>query len=106
MAAVAWCAPERWWPGLCSGLVELSRGLRGRRRARDTLHIAGLLDGRSPAVRADAIVAGLAANHHLARLQILRSHRPDPWRPPTRLVGQSHVEAALREGRGAILWVA
>jgi lauroyl/myristoyl acyltransferase len=47
-----------------------------------------------------------SANTHLARLNLLRCHRPPQWQPRIRLEGADHVAAAIAAGRGAILWVA
>jgi hypothetical protein len=46
----------------------------------------------------------MAAEGILGFLQALKCHRPRSWQPvaPTNL---AHVNAALRAGRGALLWV-
>ncbi len=106
MALLAWCLPQASWRRLCAASVPLSGGVHRRRRAEQRQHITDLLAGRPLARDADRITAGLVANHHHARLQILRSHRPGSWQPCIILSGREHVEQALRAGRGGILWVA
>ena len=42
----------------------------------------------------------------ISQWMTLAARHGNGWYPPTRLVGGKHVAAALRDGRGAILWVA
>ncbi|UCH54131.1 MAG: hypothetical protein JSW09_04970, partial [Pseudomonadota bacterium] len=46
------------------------------------------------------------ARNHLARVQGMRCHAPGGWSPRIRLEGHEHLDHALAEGKGAILWVA
>jgi len=39
------------------------------------------------------------------QLQYLREYRPGGWRPRIRLLGREHIEKALEDGCGGILWV-
>ena len=53
---------------------------------------------------ADVITRAVLSRKIEQYLQILRDYRPGGWRPPIRLVGAGHIEAALNQGKGAILW--
>ena len=44
------------------------------------------------------------AEHHRQRLQVLRRAFAAGWRPAIVMVGRQHVERALAQGRGAIVW--
>ena len=45
------------------------------------------------------------ATRTVRQLQVLRCHHPRGWHPDLALEGREHLDAALAEGRGAILWV-
>jgi len=56
--------------------------------------------------RVAALSCEAAALQHLERFQLLRYHRPGSWRPRTTVVGAEHIDRALAQGKGAILWIA
>lgn len=105
LALIAWTVPEAIWHALCERLARvqfrISGGIRDRAR-----HISRLLAGHVSAAQAEQISTKLAANYHYSRLQILRLHRFGKWEPPQKLVGVEHINQALSQGRGAVLWVA
>ncbi|MGH8717569.1 MAG: hypothetical protein ACREV0_01285, partial [Burkholderiales bacterium] len=102
MAAISWLIPEPSWPWI-STVAARMYGAPSRKNA---LHIARLLRARASELDPACIAAGLAANYHLARLQLLRCHRKGSWCPAASVVGLEHVERALGARQGAILWVA
>ncbi len=102
LAAISWLTPESFWT---SASTATSRMYLAQSR-KDALRIGHLLAGRANEVDPHQIAAGLAGNHHLARLQLLRCYRWDSWRPAMSVSGLEHIERALAVRRGAILWVA
>lgn len=102
MAAISWLIPEPLWPRISAGASRLYRA-PSRKNA---LHIARLLRAQASELVPARIAAGLAANYHLARMQLLRCHRKGSWRPAASVVGLEHVARALGARQGAILWVA
>ncbi len=104
LAILAWCLPERYWDRLCRGLVRIQPWRnRGERLVR--FGYAAALAGRRPGPTADACARAHLANVYRERLHLLACHRPagQPTRP--RLDGRAHLEAAIGEGKGVILWV-
>ncbi|MGH8729107.1 MAG: hypothetical protein ACREV9_13370 [Burkholderiales bacterium] len=105
LALAAWVVPESLWHGFSLALARIQAFLLGGIAAQGR-HIAVLVGEQASVADAERISTMLTANAHHARLQILRSHRFGHWEPRTKLVGSEHIERALREGKGAILWVA
>jgi lauroyl/myristoyl acyltransferase len=105
LALVAWSVPEQRWPGICARLTRIQartcRGIGTRAQ-----HIAALLAREITAADAERISRMLAENYHYARLQIIRMHRFRYWEPPKKVIGIEHLQRALSQGRGAVLWVA
>jgi lauroyl/myristoyl acyltransferase len=99
---VAWLVPESRWDDCCLAAACLRARVRPGWFARRAEAIGGYLGAQD----ARAVVLGLSANLHRARLQILRSHRPPAWEPRFDLVGGEHIERAAAAGRGVILWLA
>ena len=100
MASISWLLPESRWPGLCR---LLARGLGG---APDGgAGIAALIDGQRIPADPDSIYRSSRATSLESYLQLLRDYRPGGWKPASSLQGAEHLEAALRRGRGAVLWL-
>jgi lauroyl/myristoyl acyltransferase len=102
---IAWTVPEAIWHALCERLARVQLRISGRIRDR-ARHISRVLAGHVSADQAEQISTKLAANYHYSRLQILRLHRFGKWEPPQKLIGVEHINQALSQGRGAVLWVA
>jgi lauroyl/myristoyl acyltransferase len=80
LLTVAWLTPERIWYRICKRLHALSM------RSASEFEICH---------------SAYRTEHYL---QILRSHRPGGWTPAVELDGRSHVDAALADHRGVVLW--
>lgn len=108
MTAIAWCVPERYWPGVASGIERLF--WRAQRQPRPSKRkwldrTARLIADFLAAKSAEEILRGCSVYNHLATLQLLRCHRPGGWHPRIQLSGEDRLRLALDAGRGAILWV-
>ncbi|HEY2387009.1 MAG TPA: hypothetical protein VGK30_08615 [Candidatus Binatia bacterium] len=106
LAPVAWLLPERLWPR--AGHV-VSRAIASFwpaiTRTRVTT-LAEALRGRAIDLDVHGLRVAILDGYMEERLEILRAHRPDGWRPRLRLLGREHIGAALAAGRGAVLWTA
>jgi lauroyl/myristoyl acyltransferase len=103
LGVLSWCVPERYW----RPAADLARSLvPGRSEDRPlAAKIARALAGQPCAIDPFQICEAFRAHAIVLQCQILRFHRPNSWRPPIDLVGREHIDAALAEGRGAVLWV-
>ena len=99
---VAWGTPERSWRYFGSALARLhpfrAAQLRGQIRA--------LVGAHRLAVPIEGVAEAYLAKLPLPKLLTLRLSAPHGWRPTVRLEGREHIERALADGRGAILWTA
>jgi lauroyl/myristoyl acyltransferase len=104
LAVVAWCLPERYWDGVCRGLARAQPWRWRGEKSRAYRYVEGLRPrpaGLTPAGCARAHWANL----YRERLRLLACCGPAQREPRVRLEGREHLEAALAEGKGAILWV-
>jgi lauroyl/myristoyl acyltransferase len=101
LAAIAWSTPPRLWRRIAAAIPNFRSTDPALRRYQRTL---GLPDDAN----AVALLDRRRRAHALeAKLQILGLIGPwRSWRPDVRLRGESHLQMALANGRGAILWVA
>jgi len=102
---LAWCLPERHWPGLTVVIAPALRkiGIRNRHLPKT---VARFLGQRAAPDQAAAIANRYAANYQLDRLYLLRHYARPRLRSEIRLEGAARIENALRTGHGVILWVA
>ena len=100
----AWILPERWWAPLWRAGVHLPF-LAGRRAIRRTAKSIEAALGDVSTDRARAIARGIKAAVYEIRCQDLRAWRPGGWTPKISLEGEAHLTAALKGGKGAVLWV-
>jgi len=107
---VLWLAaltvPERRWKGLCYRLEALKARLRFHDPSAVARVAASVLGPSRPTFDARAFALESAAGRSEHHLQILRARSPGGWRPVPELEGAAHLDHALAQGRGAVLWVA
>jgi len=104
---VSWCLPERLWFSAVRMFEPLAAYLYvrgGRRQVENT--IRSFLGTHADAELPHSIVKELALDELISYLQIFRDYRPGRWQPKMKLNGAHHLDAALEQGKGAILWVA
>ena len=102
LAPLAWLLPESNWDVVARAYARFHLAIRGS--------AAGELEGHpilaNLGFTAPTLEREVLAGNYLETMQMLREHRPGGWRPPLDLEGASHVDAALNDGRGEVLWVA
>jgi lauroyl/myristoyl acyltransferase len=93
--------PERQWevPGRLLAAVRLQ--LDPRWAARQRRRMTAALGADAPI---DQIIISYSGHQRAAKFQVLRLRRMAGWQPKLRLNGREHLEAALAQGQGAILW--
>ena len=100
LSVAATVVAERKWHGVCVRLEKL-KSMFGRFSTAKIRHGLTLLNGSANEEEAFDIAA-MRSEHHV---QILRDYFLG-WKPKIVLTGSEHVDAALADGRGIVLWVA
>ena len=104
----AWLVPERLWAPFWRRLARLPL-LTDQRAVRRTAKGIRAALGDISETRAQTIARDLRAAIYEIRMQDLRAWRPGGssggFLPKLALEGEAHLTAALKEGKGAILWV-
>jgi lauroyl/myristoyl acyltransferase len=101
MAATAWVAPPRTWPAIARFSAPLAANMLSRGPAAVRNRIRDFLGDRTDL---PAIARELAACEIEKNFQTMRDHLPWRWRPDIEIAGHEHIDAALANGRGAVLW--
>jgi lauroyl/myristoyl acyltransferase len=99
---VAWAAPQAWWPLI----ARRGSWLTGKLAGKSTAKVASRIERAAGAERAGRLSAELRGARYEVAFQCLRGYRPGGWRPKIEVKGREHLDAALAEGKGAVLWVA
>ncbi|HUT51742.1 MAG TPA: hypothetical protein VM325_20625 [Alphaproteobacteria bacterium] len=102
---LAWGLPRRLWPIVCarvSPVVSLFEGTGGEDL---TARIARYLGARKLVMPLPRIAMRARAGFMEEFLGILRAHRPWQSTPRCTFHGGAHIAAALKGGRGAVLWI-
>jgi hypothetical protein len=102
----AWFVPERYWPALARVLSPLAVGHLSSDLETTAAVVRRTLGARLPELSGITILRQMAIEGILGFLQMLKCHRPGRWQPRVAPANFEHVDAALRAGRGALLWVA
>lgn len=105
----AWLLPQRAWRPIAMVVARVQLYMRPtvfeawRQRINTALET---MEQDATTIEPRRLQENLIANNYEAKyLQTLRFWRPGGWNPAVRLVGREHIERALAEGNGAILWV-
>jgi lauroyl/myristoyl acyltransferase len=102
---IAWVMPERWWPAFAKGITAASAPFRRTRYREITETIRSIFGDRTLPVAAETLPRLQDEMMLIEWMQRLRGHRPGGWNPPTTLIGPEHIDRALENGHGAILWI-
>ena len=107
LTAVSWFVPARLWPRLGRWFSPFyQRSLSGEPLSSAVTRLERLVAGTSIDGALDTVLRDVVADDIVSLFELLRDYRPGGWKPEIDLSGREHVEAALGQGRGAILWVA
>ncbi|MFW2404879.1 MAG: hypothetical protein ACN4GT_08930 [Gammaproteobacteria bacterium] len=105
LGLVAWVCPERYWSVVtrsvaacvCPILRVFGKGQADLMRA--------ILKSDANRAEAERTEEANFAGRLEEQLQYLREYRPGGWRPRLRTTGIEHLERALGDGAGCILWI-
>ncbi len=96
--------PERAWPRLCDVLARIELRLNEERtRAHGEVYATALADGRDAADMRQVELRS-ASERYRDQMQFAACYRFYGWRPRVVLRGRQHLDEALADGRGVILW--
>ena len=102
LGPIAWLLPQRHWARFgrftgpaampfVKGSESLVEGIRAKA-------------GRRLDEHPEKVAAGVMGYYVERQLPYLRAYRPGGWQPPIKVLGLSHIDAALKEKRGVVLW--
>ncbi len=106
LGLACWILPERKWPNLARRLA--ARRLRGNPGLdEDELATFRVVVGnQSPSWIGQTFRQEWLAHKYHSWMQLLACYRPRSWRPRPKLIGHHHLDVALAEGQGVILFTA
>ncbi len=106
LTTISWLVPASCWPRVCrfiSGLAMAFQPDRWGERAK-IIESWALGAGSDEKQSAQALARAAMAVEIERSLLMLRLHRPFKRWPDVTFVGGEHVEAALKKGKGVIIW--
>ena len=104
---VARVVPERHWRAFGRAVAYASLAIRPRRADGAAELLDALLAGHvSCNLDPRALVTSSIAISFEERVFFQKAAHDPAWRPVVQLQGREHLDAALADGRGAVLWVA
>jgi len=103
---LAWLASPRSWAPVCVSLGNVVARLTPRGTAGRIEQVRQRCAGRDDLPPPHIIVTRARAGRIERHLQYLREFRPGGWDPRIELTGAEHIDEALEQGKGGILWVA
>lgn len=103
LAPASWLLPVAWWPSFCRPATAV-RCLFSDAPVRRVAAKAAVALGTDGA-DSRRIATRLHAAKYELTMQVFRLRRPGGWCPQVDVRGLDHLDAALRKGNGAILWV-
>ena len=101
----AWVLPERYWQSVTTSIAWIASRLNSkayRHRAELFARVFGI-DADDPQAKQAAIRASLVSSE--AIMQCFREYRLGGWHPKILVSGRQHLDDALSQGNGAIVWV-
>ena len=101
---LAWFAGEPAWDRMGHAIAQWRSRHRSAWVATEAAWIRKVAGDRLDEAAARKAVIDLIRAFRVRQLQFMRALRPGNWQPPIRLDGRVHVDQALSQGRGAILW--
>ena len=99
---VAAMLPVGWWPPICAWVSR--RRLKRHMRKGFPRYAAATRAVLGESIDAEKLYKGLLAANHRRRLLLAAHLAAKGWTPTIRLEGGEGLQAALKRGRGAIIW--
>ena len=102
---VSWLLPQRSW----RFVARHGSGVAGVLAGKTTKPVEARMTRALGANSGDAgtrFAADLRGARYEVALQCLRGYRLGGWNPKITVTGREHIDAALRRGKGCVLWVA
>lgn len=93
------------WPAFARGIAGILSLSRGHSREKAAANIQAICGERSLTMPVESLPRRHTEMYLLECMYHMRCHRPGRWSPKTELHGSEHLDQALQEGKGAILWV-
>jgi lauroyl/myristoyl acyltransferase len=105
LTPVAWLLPQHWWPKLGRCVIALVLHLLPRTAATTAARIDYCLGLASDRLSTHEIIKRALSRYYEETLLLLKCYRPDGWEPVVELHGLEHLQAAVSNGKGVVLWI-
>lgn len=102
---VSWLLPQRSWPSIARHGSWLAGVLAGKTTKPVELPMARAL-GEGKEDLCSRLAADLRGARYEVAFQCLRGYRVGGWRPKITVSGRDHLDEALQQNKGCVLWVA
>ena len=106
LAMASWVLPETRWPSFAMRMARLRTGIRGKLSDDERAMIRVIVGERPDDWIQDHFWPEALFEKYLSWMYILASHRPGARSFSSHLIGQEHVDKALEQGRGVLLFTA
>ncbi len=104
LTPVAWLLPIRYWPKFTRLIAQLFCPILRRWRPDSLLRIKQAADRQTNFRDPVDIYIDLFAGRIEQEMRYLREYRPGGWQPKLEVTGKEHIDRAIRNQTGAILW--
>lgn len=105
LTAISWGIPEHFWPKICRqlGPIAIPTITDNPRSVLQLIH--QILGNHQITQSPEAILTQVAGEQIQSRLQLLKDYFPGGWQPQLQLIGREHIDTALENDHGVILWL-
>jgi len=104
LTLISWILPEAGAPRFCQAAARINAAMLTSDKQRLIGQIDALIGDRTLPLSPNDIPDAVAAEDLLSLFNVLRTHRTRNWRGDAKVFGAEHLNAALADGNGAVLW--
>jgi lauroyl/myristoyl acyltransferase len=103
---ISWCLPKLFWVNFCRNAGPVNKKALFSNPTENQRKIHNMLGGRPIQTTPEKLQNELAGEDIYGALTLLRDHRPGGQALETIIHGREHLDQAIQDGKGAVLWSA